>query len=512
MMRNLLGISLMLVAIAGCGIKATVVTPLNPQDVLDGQALTVMLSRVEPIDRTDDKPDDNKPAQCLCGGTGRSGDGLGPCACPDGCKCKLRRAESETAAVPETPAEQQTPQQEVEELQPAEFVPVETDKVAEQIDELSEGQSKLESELASVTERIKALEAKIEAKAIAPDIKPTGFTEEQAQTRRPSVQVVLVCRDYCQPCVQQEQQIQKLEGSGWRIGSADDSHVIKVMNTDATNSDMVREAQEIAKQAGYPTMCFFKDGKFVSAVTGLTAATEIADRLNEIWTGKPSTSQSETVTQTTTVVERLPVVQTPWGMIDLETYQRNCNCSMCNGIRALQAQYRQQSTVTVASSAVAAAQAPTPGPAVDQMLEALQLSSADVLADLGCGDGRILIAACKRFGCSAVGVEIDEAKAQEARKAVEAAGMSSRIEIVTGDARQFDPAKYGVTAITAYLYPDLLQELRPIFASVPVVVTPFHAVPGMEMQQKGDIWIKDRRSAVVPATARRTVPAFMLSV
>ncbi len=86
---------------------------------------------------------------------------------------------------------------------------------------------------------------------------------------------------------------------------------------------------------------------------------------------------------------------------------------MCNGIERCSLSTDSKRFEMVTTSAVAAAQAPTPGPAIDQMLDALQLSESDVLADLGCGDGRILIAACQRFGCSAIGVEIDPAKADE---------------------------------------------------------------------------------------------------
>lgn len=203
------------------------------------------------------------------------------------------------------------------------------------------------------------------------------------------------------------------------------------------------------------------------------------------------------------VRQRLPVVQTQWGTIDLETYNRNCNCPMCQGIRQMQAAYRQQ----YASAPIVPekkpppsmpkevavkedpGQLPTPMPVVHALVNELQLSSEDLLADLGCGDGRILITAVKRTGCRAIGVEIDPRKADEARAAVNAAGLSSRIEIVTGDARAFDLSANKVTAVAAYLYPELLAELAESLKTVPVVVTPYHRVPGLEMTRQGDLWI-----------------------
>jgi SAM-dependent methyltransferase len=50
---------------------------------------------------------------------------------------------------------------------------------------------------------------------------------------------------------------------------------------------------------------------------------------------------------------------------------------------------------------------PTPNDVVDKMLELADVKKADVLYDLGCGDGRIVIAAAKKVGCQAIGYDID---------------------------------------------------------------------------------------------------------
>jgi len=186
------------------------------------------------------------------------------------------------------------------------------------------------------------------------------------------------------------------------------------------------------------------------------------------------------------------VVRTQWGTIDLETYNRNCNCSMCRGIRALQQQYRSyQPTSFVPENPenLPAEQQPTPDLVIDDMLSLMGLTSSDTLADIGCGDGRILIAAARRYGCRGIGIEIDETQAQRARQAVSSAGLAGQIQILTGDARDFVPKDHGVTAITVYLYPELLAQLAPQLKSARVVASPFHEVPGLSMSRRGDVWI-----------------------
>jgi protein-L-isoaspartate O-methyltransferase len=192
---------------------------------------------------------------------------------------------------------------------------------------------------------------------------------------------------------------------------------------------------------------------------------------------------------------RMPVVTTPWGVIDLETYNRpHCNCPMCQGIRQLQSQFRQTSLTTVPDdvaeeAASLAGQESTPDAMIDQMVRILDLEESDVLADLGCGDARILIEAASRTGCRGIGVEIDPEVASAARRAVSEAGVDSLVTIITGDALDFRPKDYGVTAIVCYLYPDLLEKLTPQVRQAGVAISPWHAVPGLPMTREGDLWI-----------------------
>jgi len=188
-----------------------------------------------------------------------------------------------------------------------------------------------------------------------------------------------------------------------------------------------------------------------------------------------------------------------WGQIDLATYSRACNCNMCRSIRSKQVAYReqlaaynaQQAAAMVAPQSVSASQESTPDAVVEQIVSELKLKPEDTLCDMGAGDGRILIAAVKRYKCKAVGIEIEPGIAETARRRVKAAGLTDRITIITGDALQFDPDQHGVTAVTAYLYPELLRQLLPKFKRdrIMVVATPYHEVPGLAMTQHGEVFV-----------------------
>lgn len=141
---------------------------------------------------------------------------------------------------------------------------------------------------------------------------------------------------------------------------------------------------------------------------------------------------------------------------------------------------------------------PTSEQMVQTILDHMPLTAHDVLADLGCGDARILIAAVRRYGCRAIGVEIDKSQALKATAAVEAAGLEDMITIAEGDARDFCPRESGVTAITAYLFPELLAELLPVFQEVRLVASPFHPIPGMPLlYEKDDVFIYHPRKSEI---------------
>ena len=135
----------------------------------------------------------------------------------------------------------------------------------------------------------------------------------------------------------------------------------------------------------------------------------------------------------------------------------------------------------------------TPYPVIEEMITLLQITPQDVLADLGCGDGQVLIAAVTMSGCRAVGIEIDPNKADMARRNIEKAGLSAKITVITGDVLQFEPKDHGITLITAYLYPDLLGKLAQKIYAVGKAGSPYHRIPGLLMKQYGDVWVFDRK-------------------
>jgi SAM-dependent methyltransferase len=110
---------------------------------------------------------------------------------------------------------------------------------------------------------------------------------------------------------------------------------------------------------------------------------------------------------------------------------------------------------------------PTPQHVVDAMLRAVSVNEKDVLYDLGCGDGRIVISAARDHGARAIGVDIDPERIRSCNENGIAAGVMDRVEF-----RQqsfFDVELREATVVTLYLLPwtnamlapKLLSELRP---------------------------------------------------
>jgi SAM-dependent methyltransferase len=102
---------------------------------------------------------------------------------------------------------------------------------------------------------------------------------------------------------------------------------------------------------------------------------------------------------------------------------------------------------------------PTPPEVVEKMLELAQVGAKDVLYDLGCGDGRIVIAAAKQRGARGVGIDIDPQRISEARANAEAEGVTKQAQFRVGDLfkSNFAPA----SVVTLYLLPELNRRLRP---------------------------------------------------
>jgi SAM-dependent methyltransferase len=109
---------------------------------------------------------------------------------------------------------------------------------------------------------------------------------------------------------------------------------------------------------------------------------------------------------------------------------------------------------------------PTPQNVVDKLLDVAKIQKDDVLYDLGCGDGRIVVNAAKRFGIKAVGFDIDPKRVAESKENVKRNKVEHLVTIEQKDIFTVDLSK--ATVVTLYLLPELnvrlipqLEKLRP---------------------------------------------------
>jgi SAM-dependent methyltransferase len=102
---------------------------------------------------------------------------------------------------------------------------------------------------------------------------------------------------------------------------------------------------------------------------------------------------------------------------------------------------------------------PTPQDVVDKMLELAEVKKGDLVYDLGCGDGRIVITAAKKYGCRAVGYDLDPDRVKESRENVEKNQLGHLVRIEQKDIFTLDLSKADV--ITLYLLEHLNVKLIP---------------------------------------------------
>jgi len=102
---------------------------------------------------------------------------------------------------------------------------------------------------------------------------------------------------------------------------------------------------------------------------------------------------------------------------------------------------------------------PTPQEVVDKMLEMAQVTKDDLLYDLGCGDGRIVVTAAKKYGCKAAGYDLRRGRVRASLENVEKNNVGHLVTIEQKDIFTLDLSK--VDVITLYLLPDLNVKLIP---------------------------------------------------
>jgi len=102
---------------------------------------------------------------------------------------------------------------------------------------------------------------------------------------------------------------------------------------------------------------------------------------------------------------------------------------------------------------------PTTEAAVDAMLKLANVKSTDVVYDLGCGDGRIVIAAAKKYGARGVGIDINPERIAEANANAKKAGVEKLVRFEENDLflAEFREA----TVVTLFLLPNINMKLRP---------------------------------------------------
>jgi hypothetical protein len=136
---------------------------------------------------------------------------------------------------------------------------------------------------------------------------------------------------------------------------------------------------------------------------------------------------------------------------------------------------------------------PTPMPVVEKMLELAQVDKNDILFDLGCGDGRIVITAAKKFGTRGIGIDIDPERIEESRRAAKAAGVEDLVEFRLQDVMRADFSQ--ATVVTLYLLPESNELLRPLLDAQlqpgTYVVSHNYSIPGWEKKEVSYLTVED---------------------
>ena len=102
---------------------------------------------------------------------------------------------------------------------------------------------------------------------------------------------------------------------------------------------------------------------------------------------------------------------------------------------------------------------PTTDEAVKAMLKLADVKTSDIVYDLGCGDGRIVIAAAKEYGAHGVGIDINPERIQEAEVNAKKAGVEKLVHFEENDL--FDADFHEATVVTLFLLNSVNLKLRP---------------------------------------------------
>ncbi len=110
---------------------------------------------------------------------------------------------------------------------------------------------------------------------------------------------------------------------------------------------------------------------------------------------------------------------------------------------------------------------PSPQPVVDEMLRMADVKKTDLLYDLGCGDGRIVITAAQRYGCHGVGIDLNPVRIKESKENAAKAGVNDLVQFREGDLFKADfheatvLSLYLLSSVNLKLRPKIISELKP---------------------------------------------------
>jgi SAM-dependent methyltransferase len=145
--------------------------------------------------------------------------------------------------------------------------------------------------------------------------------------------------------------------------------------------------------------------------------------------------------------------------MDRRTFLAAAATLAAGGARALGAQPAQKLEPYQYPRQLDVPYVPTRDEVVEEMLRMADVKPADVVYDLGCGDGRIVVMAAQKFGARGVGVDIDPKRIEEARANAAKAGVADRAEFRLGDL--FNADIRAATVVTLYLLPEVNLRLKP---------------------------------------------------
>lgn len=136
---------------------------------------------------------------------------------------------------------------------------------------------------------------------------------------------------------------------------------------------------------------------------------------------------------------------------------------------------------------------PTPMPVVEKMLEMAAVNAESMIFDLGCGDGRIIITAAKKYGARGVGIDIDPQRIRECLAGAEAAQVEDLVEFRNSDVMKEDFQR--ATVVALYLLPESNELLRPLFdeqlQAGTLVVSHNYPIPGWEDKEVEYVEVDD---------------------